>query len=66
MPANLAAMPEYLIHGHRVTQDNQRRWHCKCQDFERRVVRYGERFCEHVALAIERAIEEGRINLPAQ
>jgi len=62
-------MLEYVIDGHRVTysQDDlgRRVWHCTCSDYERRLVRYGEGFCEHLVLAIERAIEVGRITLPA-
>jgi hypothetical protein len=63
--ATLAAMPDYLIKGHSVARDDQRCWHCDCSDYERRLVKYGEGFCEHLMLAIEHSIEERRITLPA-
>jgi hypothetical protein len=49
-------MAEYLIEGETVAASphhgGRRIWRCTCQDFERRLVRYGEGFCEHVVLAI--------------
>jgi hypothetical protein len=52
MPANLAAMPEYLIDGHGVTHDDQGHRHWHCLDYDRRKQRYGEGSCEHVVPAI--------------
>ena len=50
-------MREYLIASHRIirTQEDQghRRWHCDCPDFDRRLVSYGEGFCEQLAQVIE-------------
>lgn len=63
-------MPEYLIEGHHVTctQDDQGRrvWHCTCSDYDRRLRQYGEGFCEHVVLAIERSCTAGGIELPTR
>lgn len=43
-----------------------RRWHCDCAKYERRLLQYADGYCEDVAVAIERALDEGRITLIAE
>lgn len=58
---------EYLIEGFLVTSGEIREggycygWRCKCPEFERRLVKYGEGFCTHVALALYRAITNNTV-----
>jgi hypothetical protein len=51
-------MPEYWIEGERVTctQGNHgpRVWRCGCLEFEQRLLKYGEGFCQHVAVVLLR------------
>jgi hypothetical protein len=56
-------MPEYVIEGQCVTctEGDQRRWHCDCPEYERRLVKFGEGFCEHLVLAISREFGCGRL-----
>jgi len=67
MPVNCGTDTEHFFGGHRVvctrSDLGDRIWHCDCSEFERRLVEYREGFCEHVALAIRRAIEERQMTL---
>ena len=42
-------------------KQTHRVWLCDSSEFERRLVRFGDGFCGHAALAIRRAIDEGHI-----
>jgi hypothetical protein len=58
------------MEGHRVTCTRfdlgGRISHRDCTAFERRMLKHGEGFCEHLVLAIECAIDEGRITPTAE
>jgi len=41
--------------------DGHRLWWCGCAAFQRRLVKFGEGFCAHTAVAIERYIADGPI-----
>lgn len=53
-------MPENLIGSHLATciRDDRSHdvWRCNCTDYRWRLAKYGEGFCEHLALAIEHTI----------
>jgi hypothetical protein len=51
----------YVVTCTHVTETH-RVWRCDCADYARTVAG-GEGFCPHTALAIQRAIEEGKIAL---
>ena len=55
MSYSLGSMLEYAIDSHHVTctEGEQRRWYCDCSDYEQRLAKYGEGFCEHLVHAIE-------------
>ena len=57
-------MRKYFVNGHCVIcarfDHHPRIWTCDFSEFERRLHRYGEGFCEHVVAAIESAIREER------
>jgi hypothetical protein len=65
MSAETTHVIDYLIEGMRVTclknERGQRVWQCGCSDFPRRQREFGDGFCAHTALAIERALREGVI-----
>ena len=52
-------MEEHTVSGFLVTctddPSGNRVWHCNCAEYERQLLRFGESFCEHVVVAIERA-----------
>jgi predicted nucleic acid-binding Zn finger protein len=54
-------MRKYTIDGYLVTRDEMRDgcyariWLCQCRDFDRRLVKFGQGFCAHVALALHQA-----------
>jgi len=63
-------MLEYHFRGQHIVCTRSdlgpRIWHCDCSEFERRLLKYREGFCEHVVLAIQRAIDEGHITPTAE
>jgi hypothetical protein len=60
-------MHEYTIDGYPVIciydERGHRVWLCGCANFDRRLLPYGNGFCVHTALAIERAIAGGQITI---
>jgi hypothetical protein len=44
----------YELDGHRL-------WRCDCPAFQRRFEKFGEGFCAHTAVAIQRCIADGTI-----
>jgi hypothetical protein len=46
----------FEANGHRL-------WRCECADFQRRLAQFGNGFCAHTALPIQRCIEDGSIKL---
>ena len=42
--------------------DGDRLWRCECAAFQRRLERFGQGFCAHTAVAIERCITDGSIS----
>jgi hypothetical protein len=44
----------YELDGHRL-------WRCDCPAFQRRFEKFGEGFCAHTAVAIQRCITDGTI-----
>jgi hypothetical protein len=42
--------------------DGDRLWRCRCALFQRRLERFGQGFCAHTAVAIERCFTDGSIS----
>jgi hypothetical protein len=43
--------------------DEHRLWRCECPAFQRRLGKFGQGFCAHIAVAMERCIQDGSIEL---